>query len=545
MGPSESVDRLIQDLRTHQLELEVQNEELRRTQQKLEAARQSYSDLFVHAPIGYCTLDLEGRVLQVNPAACALLGLKPAQLVGQKLGRYVFSEDQDDYYLQLRGLPYQEQACSWELRLLQPPSKACWVQFTAAAGQGLDGSDLVRLTLVGVEERHRAAEEKARLEAQLQQARKLDSIGRLAGGIAHDFNNMLFVILGNADLIADREDLEESVRSELQEIRAAAQRSAETTAQLLAFARQQVVAPRALDLNEAVAQVYKMLSRLIGEDIELRWHPVADLWPVKIDPTQFDQILTNLCLNARDAIAGGGRIEVELANCVLQQECEPDAPSGDYVLMQVSDNGCGMPPEVLENIFEPFFTTKELGQGTGLGLATIYGSVRQNHGLVRVTSQPGQGSCFKVYLPRFAGLTPSVAPLETGPRGRTSQERRILVVEDEAAVLVLTCNMLEKGGYQVLRASNPGQALEIARNSARRLDVLLTDVVLPEMHGRDLANRIKSLHPNLRCVFMSGYPADVVTRQGILEAGLPFLQKPFTSLDLLAKIRQALEPIET
>lgn len=541
MDPSDPVHLLVQELRTHQLELEVQNEELRRTQLELEAARQSYFDLFVHAPLGYCTLNLEGQVGQINPAACALLGLEPSQLIGKKLALYVFPEDQDQYYLQLLGLPQRGEACSWELRLIQPDSQACWVQFTAAAGHGLDGDALIRLTLVGVEERHRAAEEKVRLEAQLQQARKLESIGRLAGGIAHDFNNMLFVILGNADLIADREDLEESVRSELREIRTAAQRSAEMTARLLAFARQQIVAPRALDLNEAVAQVLKLLARLIGEDIELDWGPCPGLWPVKIDPTQFDQILTNLCLNARDAITSGGRIQVELSNCVLDGKREPEAPSGDYVLVQVSDNGCGMAPEVLENIFEPFFTTKEPGQGTGLGLAMIYGSVRQNHGLVRVTSQPGQGSRFAVYLPRFLGSTPSVASVEARPAAAPTQHVRILVVEDEPSVLVLTCNLLEKGGYRVLRASTPRDALEIARRPGETIDMLLTDVVLPEMHGRDLAHQVKLLHPEVRCVFMSGYPAEVVTLQEILEEGLPFLQKPFTSVELLASIGNALE----
>jgi two-component system, cell cycle sensor histidine kinase and response regulator CckA len=393
-----------------------------------------------------------------------------------------------------------------------------------------------------VTERRRAEEERTRLEAQLRQAQKMESIGRLAGGVAHDFNNMLGVILGHAE-IALEESGGHAVSEDLSEIRKAATRSAELTQQLLAFARKQAATPAVLDLNDAVAGTLKMLERLIGERVRLDWRPEAGLWSIRIDPSQIEQILTNLCVNARDAIADIGGIAIETANCAVGEESlgeHPGTAPGEYVRLTVKDDGCGMDEETLTYIFEPFFTTKPVGEGTGLGLATVYGIVQQNGGFIDVESAPGRGTAFAIHLPRHAarsaavGQATALAPAE---RGRET----ILVVEDEPAVLNLTAQMLERLGYNAVAAGTPAEAIRAAREHRGEIHLLMTDVIMPEMNGRDLAKNLLSLYPNMRRLFMSGYTADVISHHGVLDEGVHFLQKPFTKSALAAKVRAALD----
>ncbi|MFA7330782.1 MAG: PAS domain S-box protein [Candidatus Delongbacteria bacterium] len=394
---------------------------------------------------------------------------------------------------------------------------------------------------IDISERLKAEQEQARLRDQLQQAQKMESIGRLAGGVAHDFNNMLGVILGHAELALAEVPAEQSVRADLEEIHKAARRSADLTRQLLAFARKQAVAPRKLDLSETVAGMLKMLKRLIGEDIDLSWRPGAPPLTVHMDPSQLDQLLANLCVNARDAIRGVGKVTIETRSAHFDQAyCDQHADSqpGNYVLLAVSDDGCGMDKEVLSHLFEPFFTTKALGQGTGLGLATVYGIVRQNQGFVNVYSEPGQGTTFRIYLPALGGeAEPTAGDAGEAPRGRGET---VLLVEDEAAILNLCRSMLEGLGYQVLACGNPRAALELARQSAG-VDLLLTDVIMPEMNGRDLAAALAELAPGLRCVYMSGYTANVIAHHGVLDPHVVFLQKPFSIRDLALRVRQALD----
>ena len=394
-----------------------------------------------------------------------------------------------------------------------------------------------------ITERKQAEQDKAKLEADLQQARKMESIGRLAGGVAHDFNNMLTVILGNAELALDRPDLPPPVHADLAEIHKAAERSANLTRQLLAFARKQTIRPQILDLNETVAGMLQMLHRLIGENISIDWRPAAEPVPVKVDPAQIDQILANLCVNARDAIAGIGAITIETANASFDSRAaaglEGAAP-GDYVVLSVRDTGCGMDEDTLSHLFEPFFTSKGFGKGTGLGLATIYGIVSQNHGFILADSRPGAGTTFKIHLPRHADAEaprPPAAPKPADARG----EATILLVEDEETILNLTARMIEQHGYRVLAAKSPEEALRLAKAHAGPIHLLITDVVMPEMNGRDLSRTLRPLHPELRCLFMSGYPDDVIARHGLLEPGVFFLQKPFAKQTLAAKIREALE----
>ncbi|MCX6545490.1 MAG: response regulator [Acidobacteria bacterium] len=391
--------------------------------------------------------------------------------------------------------------------------------------------------------RKQAEAEKARLEVQLQQAQKMESVGRLAGGVAHDFNNMLGVILGHAELALGQVDPAQPLYADLEEIRAAAARSAALTRQLLAFARKQTVSPRVLDLNEMVAGMVTMLRRLIGEDIDLQWRPGADLWLVNIDPSQTDQILANLCVNARDAIAGVGTLTVGTGNsmldehyCAMHAGCVP----GQYVRLEVSDNGCGMDEETLAHAFEPFFTTKESGKGTGLGLATVYGAVKQNHGYIDLVSKPGRGTTFTIYLPRYAGVSES-APIDGAARPLLHGQETILLVEDERSILTLTQRMLEYWGYTVLAAGTPREALRLARAHTGEIGLLITDVIMPEMDGQALAMNLAARHPGLKRLFMSGYTGDVIANHGVLDEGAHFIQKPFSTADLAAKVRMALE----
>lgn len=388
----------------------------------------------------------------------------------------------------------------------------------------------------------RAEAEKLNLTAQLQQAQKIESIGRLAGGVAHDFNNMLSVILGHAELGIMRLDPSHPVFANLQEIRTATKRSADLTRQLLAFARKQTVAPKVIDLNDAVAGMHSMLQRLIGENLQLTWQPAANLWPVRIDPSQLDQIMANLCINARDAISGGGKIIIETANDMIaanDSKAPPYAAPGDYVKVDVSDNGKGMDKETLEHIFEPFFTTKDVGEGTGLGLATVYGIVRQNNGFIHVYSEPGTGTTFTIYLPRHQGQTNHLLPGEEtiATRGKET----ILLVEDEPSILEITHSILTDFGYTVLKTNNPVEALRIAREHQGAIHLLITDVIMPEMNGRELANNLLSLYPHLKRIFMSGYPADIIAHHGVIDDGIHFIQKPFSLTAMASMVRKVLD----
>ena len=381
------------------------------------------------------------------------------------------------------------------------------------------------------------------LEDQLLQAQKMESIGRLAGGVAHDFNNMLSVILGQTELVMDSLDPAQPLFARLQNIREAAQRSADLTRQLLAFARRQTVSPKVFDLNETVEGMLKMLRRLIGEDIDLVWLPGGNLGSIKMDPSQLDQILVNLCVNARDASGDTGKVTIETsavacdgAYCAAHAGFVP----GAYAQLTVSDSGYGMDPETVSHLFEPFFTTKETGKGTGLGLATVYGIVKQNNGFINVYSEPGQGTSFKIYLPRDeAGAEWSAKTNDEEPAAPGSET--ILLVEDEPMILEMTTGMLEYLGYTVLTATAPNEAILLARKHAGEIRLLMTDVVMPGMNGRDLARNLVALRPNLSLLFMSGYTANVIAHHGVLDQGVHFIQKPFSLKDLAAKVRETLD----
>ncbi len=394
-----------------------------------------------------------------------------------------------------------------------------------------------------ITERKRDGAERDRLQQQLLQAQKMESVGRLAGGVAHDFNNMLQAILGNVELALEEPGVAGILREHLLEVQRVAHRSAELTRQLLAFARQQTVSPRPINLNDVVAGTLKMLRRLIGENIDLTWTPGLALWSTRIDPTQVDQILANLLVNARDAITGTGTIVLTTSNVSLDEaycRTRPWASPGNYVELSVTDTGAGMTPAVLARVFEPFFTTKELGKGTGLGLATVYGIVKQNRGVIDVESTEGAGTRITVHLPRSDAAAPIVTDDREGPGERTGDET-VLVVEDESSILSVTRIVLERRGYRVFSVRTPAEALELARTIPENIDLLVTDLVMPEMNGKELADLLCRLRPGLQSLFMSGYSLNAGSTGGVLADGVPFIAKPFTSEALSAKVREALD----
>jgi nitrogen-specific signal transduction histidine kinase/CheY-like chemotaxis protein len=382
--------------------------------------------------------------------------------------------------------------------------------------------------------------EQVRTEELLLQSQKLDSIGRLAGGIAHDFNNLLTVILCSAESEREALDAGRSVsREDIEQIRQAGERARGLTRHLLSFARQQVTAPATVDLNATLAGSERLLRALLGEAVRLETSPGPDLWPVRCDPAQIEQVLFNLAGNARDAMPSGGTLSIFTAN-VQSGSGRSDPPAGDWVRLRVRDSGGGMSREVKDHLFEPFFTTKPSGQGTGLGLATVYGIVRQAGGHVRVESEPGKGTTFDVLLPRSAPVAsdPLLPPAQLGAPGGTET---VLLVEDDEAVRDAAARVLRSGGYRVVAAAGAEGAVEAARAEARPPALLVTDVVMPGTTGRELADQLRREQPGLRVLFLSGYAQDVIATHGVLDPTESFLAKPFTATSLLAKVRKVLD----
>lgn len=477
----------------------------------------------------------------VSPAATAITGYTPQEhYADPDLGlKLVHPEDRPrlEEYLQGKGTFGQPLVLRW----LRKDGQIIWTEqqnipLFDAQGQLVALEGIAR----DITQRKQAEEERNRLQIQLLQAQKMEAIGRLAGGVAHDFNNMLSIVLGYGQLLLRALPSDDLRRAYVEEIIKAAERSASLTRQLLAFSRRQILQPQVLNLNELLQDLEKMLGRLLGEDIDLELRLSPDLAPVRADPGQLEQVVINLAVNARDAMPQGGRLRIETANAELDEayaQHHPGAVPGRYAKLAVADTGCGMDPEILAQIFEPFFTTKE--SGTGLGLSTVYGIVKQSGGYIWVESAPGQGAIFEIYLPQIsAAPTPKKAKVE-GEAEKGSGEQ-ILVIEDEAPLRSLFERMLSSLGYRVTAATNGREALSLVEEKRWKPDLVITDVVMPEMDGAALVERLQRTYPDLKVLYTSGYTADAIGHRGVLLPDTPFLQKPFNLRTLAAKVREAL-----
>ncbi|MGE0084319.1 MAG: PAS domain S-box protein [Desulfococcaceae bacterium] len=503
--------------------------------------------LIAASPLAIISYTADGSVLSWSTAAERIFGWQEKEVLGRFIP--IVPKDQYDGFANLRKSVTEGGTFS-QIELTQQCRDGSLIGVSLSMSPIRDKENRVSAIMAVLEDitdRRKAEEEKNKLQAQLIQAQKMESVGRLAGGVAHDYNNMLSVILGYTEMALEKLTPEDRLRPDLEEIKAAARRSADITRQLLAFSRQQTIAPRVLSLNETVESMLRMLRRLIGENIDLSWYPGACLWPVYMDPIQLDQILVNLCVNARDAISDVGKISIETGIKTFDQAyCadHADFMPGDFVLLSVSDDGCGMDRATLDKIFEPFFTTKEIGRGTGLGLATVYGIVRQNSGFINVYSEPGQGTIFRIYLPRHKAAAEQVQKKDSAAPADALGSETILLVEDEHTILKMTAMMTERLGYKVLTAGTPDEAIGLAGGHSGRINLLITDVVMPDMNGRDLSERIKSISPGIKVLFMSGYTANVIAHRGILDKTVNFIHKPFSKQDLAAKIRDVLDKTE-
>ena len=506
-------------------------------------AEQGYKILFREMLDGFAlheiVCDAEGepvdyRFLAVNPAFERMTGLKAESILGRTVLEVLPGTEK--HWIKTYG----KVALSGEPAFFKNYASKLGKHFEVTAFRPFAGQFVC--IFHDITERKQAEAEREKLMGQFNQAQKMESVGRLAGGVAHDFNNMLGAILGYTEMAMGRVEPDEPLHADLVNILDAAQRSADLTRQLLAFAREQAVSPKVIDLNDTIENMLKLLRRLIGEDIDLTWRPGKEVSPVKMDPAQIDQILANLCVNARDAIAGAGTVTIETGNTIFDEDfCKDQAGSepGEYAMLAVSDNGCGMDGMTQTHIFEPFFTTKKKGKGTGLGLASVYGAVKQNHGFINVYSEPGQGTTFKIYLPRYAVKSDREAKMKASkPNGNGFET--ILLVEDEPVILNMTVTMLELLGYTVLPAATPGEALRLAEEHDSTIDLLITDVIMPEMNGLELAGKLESLRPGLKRLFISGYTANVIANHGVLDEDKHFLQKPYLSSDLANKVREVL-----
>ncbi|HSN91137.1 MAG TPA: PAS domain S-box protein [Anaeromyxobacteraceae bacterium] len=510
--------------------------EQRRVEQRLRESDERFRALIERSTELIIVFDRRGAISFASPSSADVLGFAPEDLVGTSHLGWVHPDDAPRVaaeFLALAKLPGVSRRTAFRVR----HRDGRWRHLEAEA------RNLLHLPAVaGIVTNSRDVTEQRRFEEQVHQTQRLESVGRLAGGVAHDFNNLLVAILGYAEF------LEQDIRAghpsleDVAEIRSAGERARDLTLQLLAVARRQMVAPRVIDLNEVIRDAERLLRRVLGEDVDLAVAPAPGLWRVKADPAQIQQVVLNLAVNARDAMPRGGKLTLETANVELDERyagTHPGVRPGPHVLLALSDTGVGLSPEARAHLFEPFFTTKPTGHGTGLGLATVYGIVRQAGGHVWVYSEQGHGTSVKVYLPRCEEAAPAPAP-RPAPRDHRGSET-VLVAEDAPAVRELAARALSEAGYQVLQAGGGKEALEMAARAAGPVHLLLTDVVMPDMSGRELAEALGRLRPETRVLYMSGYTENTITHHGVLDPGVHFLAKPFTPSALLARAREVLD----
>ncbi|WP_179953295.1 PocR ligand-binding domain-containing protein [Desulfobotulus mexicanus] len=511
---------------------------------KLQESEARYHGLFECIQDAIVVVDAQRNIIDANEAFIRLFGYSTEDIKGRK-SRFLYENEED--FLHVGKVMEENGEKLHFVKVLNHvrkngeifPSETRVASLRTPDGELWGFFGVIR----DISAQVKAQKEREILQEQLHQSKRMESIGRMAGGVAHDYNNMLGLIIGHAELAMDQLGSSDSLYSHLQSIHKAAGRSADITKQLLAFARRQPASPKVLDMNAFVSDMFHMLQRLMGENIKLSWCPAEKPVKVKVDPSQLDQILVHLCTNARDAISSAGRVIIETGRVVFDEDIRTrhaDFIPGDYVMLAVSDDGCGMEQDMLLHLFEPFFTTKDVAKGCGLGLAMVYGIVKQNKGFIHVYSEPGDGTSFRIYLPRHSDeekdLSASMKIREEGSVGET-----ILLVEDEPALLKMARIMLERQGYKVLEAGLPVEALRLAAEHHSGIDLLLTDVVMPEMNGWDLAAELRSRYPGMKCMFMSGYTANYIAENGVLDESVHFIQKPFSMKEMAVSVRKALD----
>ena len=519
------------------------------SEQALQASEQNYRELFESVPIGLYQSTMDGKVIAANQRCLDLARCKKSEreawFAQDTRKSYVHPEEGQRF----RDLLFKHgHVNSFEADFLLMDGTVATLSNTAKIVFNANGeTDFIAGSFIDVTDRKRTEVERSKLEIQLQQSQKMEMVGRLAGGIAHDFNNMLTLILAHSEMALELFDPSESVYGDLEAIHQAATRSANLTRQLLAFARKQIVIPKVLELNIAVGELLPMLRRLIGEHISLVWIPDCNNSWINIDPSQIDQILVNLCVNARDAITGNGTITIESgslsAPIIASEVSGAEDRFVEYVTLSVHDNGCGIDPNDLEHIFEPFFTTKELGKGTGLGLSMVYGIVKQNNGTIECQSEPGKGTTITIHLPLYRAestVDHEAKPEQLTPKGHQT----ILLVEDERPILNLCKLLLERNGYNVIAAATPKEALITVENYNGTIELLLTDVIMPEMNGYELSKKLRVYRPKLKTLFMSGFTADVIANNSVIDSGVNFIQKPFSTKSLSTAVYNILNSDE-
>jgi PAS domain S-box-containing protein len=501
----------------------------------LSQSEKRYRDYFENAKDAIYVHDLNGHYIMVNKAGEELIGYTRDEILQMRVSDVVPQTYLDHIHAKLTKKLADNSLTIYEVEAIRKDGSRVPIEVSSRLIYENGVPVAVQGSARDITERKRAEEALRASQLQLQQSQKLEAVGQLAGGVAHDFNNMLTAIIGYTDLSLRRVGLEDSIRRNLEQTRKAAERAASLVRQLLAFSRKQILEPKILDLNDVVKDMHKMLTRLIGENIQLATRLETNLGSVKADPCQVEQIIVNLVVNARDAMPRGGKVTIETANVTLEDQAAPE-----HVMLAVSDTGSGMDQETQARIFEPFFTTKDVGKGTGLGLSTVYGIVKQSGGNISVYSEPGTGTVFKIYLPRIDEATASAIDMLAQDMNAPGGSETILLVEDEDAVRGLTRKILMQAGYKVLDAKSGEEAIRLCRGHAGPIDLLLTDVVMPEISGKEVADRLLELRPTLRVLFMSGYADEAIVQHGVLDANVKFIQKPFTWLALTRKVREVL-----